>query len=65
MRAHDITVLVAKNAGGAKTASKLQAARELKISVVMIERPRKIPAETAPTPEELVKIIASGRPSRT
>ncbi len=65
MRAHDITVLVAKNAGGAKTASKLQAARELKISVVMIERPRKIPAETAPTPQALVKIIPLGRHGRT
>jgi precorrin-6A/cobalt-precorrin-6A reductase len=65
MRAHDITELVTKNAGGAQTASKLQAARELKISVVMIERPPKPPAETAPTPEALVKIIPSGRPSRT
>jgi precorrin-6A/cobalt-precorrin-6A reductase len=61
MRADDITVLVTKNAGGVKMASKLQAARELKISVVMIARPPKPPAETASTPETLVKIISSGR----
>jgi len=61
MCAHDITVLVTKNAGGVKMASKLQAARELKISVVMIARPPKPPAETASTPETLVKIISSGR----
>ena len=57
MRAHDITVLVTKNAGGANMTGKLQAARELGIMVVMIERPQKPPAETATTPEELVKII--------
>jgi precorrin-6A/cobalt-precorrin-6A reductase len=57
MHAHDITVLVTKNAGGEKMASKLQAARELKVSVVMVERPQKPPAETAATPETLVKII--------
>ena len=57
MHAHDIMVLVTKNAGGEKMASKLQAARELKVSVVMVERPQKPPAETAATPETLVKII--------
>jgi precorrin-6A/cobalt-precorrin-6A reductase len=65
MHAHDITVLVTKNAGGEKMASKLQAARELKVSVVMVERPQKPPAETAATPETLVKIIPSGRHGRT
>jgi precorrin-6A/cobalt-precorrin-6A reductase len=57
MQAHGITVLVTKNAGGAKMASKLEAARELKIGVVMIERPPKPAAETAATPEGLVRII--------
>jgi precorrin-6A/cobalt-precorrin-6A reductase len=65
MRAHDITVLVTKNAGGAQMVSKLQAARELKVSVVMIERPPKPQAETATTPQALVKIIPSGRHGRT
>jgi precorrin-6A/cobalt-precorrin-6A reductase len=57
MREHDISVLVTKNAGGAQMASKLQAARDLGVAVIMIERPRKPTAETAATPEELVKII--------
>jgi precorrin-6A/cobalt-precorrin-6A reductase len=57
MQTHGIGVLVTKNAGGEIMASKLHTARELKVCVVMIERPQKPPAETAPTPEELVKII--------
>jgi precorrin-6A/cobalt-precorrin-6A reductase len=57
MRAHVISVLVTKNAGGEKMASKLQAARELGVTVIMIERPQKPAAETAATPEELLKII--------
>jgi precorrin-6A/cobalt-precorrin-6A reductase len=57
MRAHDISVLVTKNAGGVQMASKLQAARELGVGVTMIERPQKPPAKTAATPEELLEII--------
>jgi precorrin-6A/cobalt-precorrin-6A reductase len=57
MREHDISVLVTKNAGGAQMASKLQAARDLGVTIIMIERPRKPAAETAATPEELAKII--------
>ena len=39
MRAHDIKVLVSKNAGGWGTYSKIEAARYLEIPVVMIDRP--------------------------
>ncbi len=39
MRAHDINVLVTKNAGGKAVSAKLQAARELGVSIMMIERP--------------------------
>jgi precorrin-6A/cobalt-precorrin-6A reductase len=41
-----ITILVTKNSGGEATAAKLIAARERKIPVVMIARPRK-PAMTS------------------
>jgi len=40
MRTHKITVLVTKNAGGKAVSAKLQAARELGIAIMMIERPK-------------------------
>lgn len=40
MRAHQIDVLVSKNAGGAAARAKIDAARELGIEVIMIDRPR-------------------------
>jgi precorrin-6A/cobalt-precorrin-6A reductase len=57
MREHRISVLVSKNAGGATMATKLQAARDLGIRVVMIERPKKPEAVVVPTPQDLVRII--------
>lgn len=39
MRTHEINVLVTKNAGGKAVSAKLQAARELGVSIMMIERP--------------------------
>jgi precorrin-6A/cobalt-precorrin-6A reductase len=41
MRQHSITHLVSKNAGGTETRAKLEAARQLRIPVVMIARPAK------------------------
>lgn len=46
MRLHRITHLVSKNAGGAATEAKLQAAARLSLPVVMIERPARPAAET-------------------
>jgi precorrin-6A/cobalt-precorrin-6A reductase len=39
MRAHAIDVLVSKNSGGSATEAKIEAARRLKLPVVMIQRP--------------------------
>lgn len=39
---HDIDVLVTKNSGGDATAAKLAAARDLRIPVLMVERPPRI-----------------------
>lgn len=47
MRTEHITHLVTKNAGGEKMAPKIAAARELKIPVVMIARPKLPEVETA------------------
>ena len=46
MREHDIGLLVTKNSGGPMTAAKLQAARDLGVRVVMVQRPP-LPAGTA------------------
>jgi precorrin-6A/cobalt-precorrin-6A reductase len=39
MREHDIALLVTKDSGGAMTAAKLDAARELELPVIMVDRP--------------------------
>lgn len=57
MRSEGIEVLVTKNAGGAATAAKLVAARALGLPVIIVARPRKPPAPTAATVEELVELI--------
>jgi precorrin-6A/cobalt-precorrin-6A reductase len=54
MRAHAITHLVSKNAGGDMTAAKLKAAEELGIAVVLIARPSAAHGEISTTAEALV-----------
>lgn len=39
LREHGVGLLVTKNSGGSMTAAKLQAARELRVLVVMVQRP--------------------------
>lgn len=58
MRQHGIGVLVTKNAGGEQTAAKLVAARELRLQVMMIERPVKPEAPTVATAEDMARLIA-------
>ena len=52
-----ITHLVSKNSGGAQTAAKLEAARELGIPVIMIERPTYGPAVEVATLGEAVSAL--------
>jgi len=47
MREHGIGLLVTKNSGGPMTAAKLQAARDLGVQVVMVQRPALPPGAAA------------------
>jgi precorrin-6A/cobalt-precorrin-6A reductase len=49
---HGVEVIVAKNAGGTATRAKLDAARELGIPVVMVERPSQPAVPRVATPED-------------
>jgi precorrin-6A/cobalt-precorrin-6A reductase len=56
---HHITHLVSKNAGGRETVAKLEAARNLGISVIMIARPKKPQVETFTSVDAIAAHIAS------
>ncbi|UWR22331.1 cobalt-precorrin-6A reductase [Sulfitobacter sp. S190] len=51
MKAHGVTHLVAKNAGGTGAVAKITAARALAVRVIMIDRPYRPPVETVTSPE--------------
>ena len=53
MRSYAVTHLVTKNAGGHRTRAKLDAARELEIPVIMVQRPIKPDCETFSNVEAL------------
>ncbi len=58
MRAHAIELIVAKNAGGTGSVSKLQAARALNLPVLMIDRPHLPPRHETHDPEEVVRFVS-------
>jgi precorrin-6A/cobalt-precorrin-6A reductase len=55
---HAFTLLITKNAGGSATRAKLDAARLLKLPVIMIQRPVKPACQTFDTVESLISAIA-------
>lgn len=56
-RVHDLTHVVAKNSGNQTGFAKFVAARELGLSVVLIDRPKKPDAPTAATVDDLLKLL--------
>lgn len=62
MRDHGIGLLVTKNSGGPMTAAKLQAARDLGVHVVMVQRPPLPPGSvTVPTVAEALRWVPGSR----
>jgi len=58
MRAHGITHIVAKNAGGVGAEAKLTAARALRLPVILIDRPALPPRNRAATVEEVMRWLS-------
>ncbi len=57
MRSHAVDCLVCRNAGGAASYAKIEAARGLGLRVVMIERPPAVQAETFDSVERLLDAL--------
>lgn len=57
-RNESISLIVSKNSGGTATYSKIEAARALKIPVVMIDRPRKHSIPTLARADDVLNILA-------
>lgn len=60
MRRRNISVLVAKNAGGTATYAKIEAARELGVPVIMVSRPQKVEMQAASTVDDMLLLIEQG-----
>ena len=57
MRAHRITHIVAKNAGGAGARAKLEAARALRLPVILIDRPAVPPRAVTDDLDEVMRFV--------
>lgn len=64
MARHRIDVLVTRNSGGEATEAKLEAARELRIPVVMVDRPAASSAHTVHTVDDAARWLVSRFGSR-
>ncbi len=64
MQAHGITHLVAKNSGGTGAAAKLQAARDLGVRVVLIDRPAAPDRPQVATPDQALDWLHQTAPWR-
>jgi precorrin-6A/cobalt-precorrin-6A reductase len=58
LRNESIGLIVSKNSGGTATYSKIEAARALRIPVVMIDRPRKHSFPTVARPDDVLQKLA-------
>jgi precorrin-6A/cobalt-precorrin-6A reductase len=58
LRSESISLIVSKNSGGTATYSKIEAARALRIPVVMIDRPRKHNLPTSARPDDVLQKLA-------
>ena len=58
LRSESISLIVSKNSGGTATYSKIEAARALRIPVIMIDRPRKHNVPTVPQADDVLQRLA-------
>lgn len=61
LQRHAIDCIVSKNAGGADTYAKIEAARELRIPVVMVDRPQLPARRRCETPQQAMQWLAGQR----
>ncbi len=61
LQRHAIDAIVSKNAGGGDTYAKIEAARELRLPVVMVDRPQLPPRQRCETPQQAMQWLASQR----
>ena len=61
IREHGIQHIVSKNAGGQDTYAKIEAARQLQLPVIMVDRPQLPPRTQCETPEQAMQWLARTR----
>lgn len=57
LRSHQIGLIVSKNSGGAATHAKIEAARQLGVPLVMVDRPAAPPVDTVPSVDDAMAWI--------